>query len=130
MKVLVVEDNVYQKKLMCNILSKLGYEVMAASDGVEMLEIILSDSDIGLVITDIDMPYLDGIAAANIAKRHVCDRVIPIIAVTGLSDYKEIEKVALESFDAVIQKPVDISTLTRLINLKLNLFLGESNDKD
>jgi CheY-like chemotaxis protein len=115
MRVLLVEDNPVTRGTLAKILTMQGYEVIEACDGVELLEkFALAD----VVVTDITMPYLDGFAAASIARLYM-DRSTPIIAVTGLSQIPE-----NTPFDILLTKPVDLAMLISMIEQQYNLKPG------
>ena len=63
--VLVVEDDRALRTLMVRTLSEKGYRAVEASDGIEALEKLATDSDIELVVTDIVMPRLNGVELAQ-----------------------------------------------------------------
>ena len=63
--VLVVEDDRALRTLMVRTLSEKGYRVVEASDGMEALEKLATDSDIELVVTDIVMPRMNGVELAQ-----------------------------------------------------------------
>ena len=63
--VLVVEDDRALRTLMVRTLSEKGYRAVEASDGIEALEKLATDSDIELVVTDIVMPRMNGVELAQ-----------------------------------------------------------------
>ena len=78
-KILIAEDNISLRQLMCIHLEKAGHTVFQASDGIQALE-IMDHNSIDLIIADIMMPNMDGLTAC--AKiREFSD--IPIILLTA-----------------------------------------------
>ena len=63
--VLVVEDDRALRTLMVRTLSEKGYRAVEASDGIEALEKLATDSEIELVVTDIVMPRMNGVELAQ-----------------------------------------------------------------
>jgi CheY-like chemotaxis protein len=63
--VLVVEDDPSLRALMVRTLSGKGYRTREASDGIEALEVLASDPEIELVVTDIVMPRMNGVDLAR-----------------------------------------------------------------
>lgn len=59
-KVLVVDDSGTQRKFVCNLLRLHMFDVLEAQDGIEAIKVILENSDIRLLITDFNMPRMDG----------------------------------------------------------------------
>lgn len=60
MQVLVVEDSTTMRKYICNLLKRHHFNVLEAEDGVEATRVLLSNPDIKLLITDYNMPNMDG----------------------------------------------------------------------
>ena len=63
--VLVVEDQDELRALMLRTLAGEGYRVLEARDGVEALEVLETEPDVGLIVTDIIMPRMDGLELAE-----------------------------------------------------------------
>lgn len=81
-RVLVVEDSLVSGELQKNILVAAGYEAEIAKDGVEALE-VLQRSEWDLVITDVDMPRMDGFELTTRLRAHEYLREMPVIIVTA-----------------------------------------------
>lgn len=64
MKVLIVEDNELQGKLLCEVMSIAGFEVILAKDGVEALK-VLDQYSFDLIVSDVGMPNMDGYTLAK-----------------------------------------------------------------
>ena len=83
-RILLVEDHLYSQKLTTQILSRLGYRVSTASNGLKAVE-LLRVEDFDLVLMDIQMPVMDGLSAARTVRNPesgTLDPDIPIIALT------------------------------------------------
>jgi two-component system chemotaxis sensor kinase CheA len=81
--VLVVEDSLTTRELMKNIIKSAGYNVDDASDGVEALNKI-ADNDPDLIVTDIEMPRMDGFEMTERIKKDPDLQDIPVIIVTSM----------------------------------------------
>ena len=68
MKVLIIEDSEDFRSKMRSLLEILDYEVLEASDGLEGIDLIKSERDIGLIISDLHMPNLDGLSMCKKLK--------------------------------------------------------------
>jgi CheY-like chemotaxis protein len=104
-RVLVIEDNPANQELMVYLLRAFGHDVSTASDGrqgLEMAERELPD----LIICDIHLPVVDGYQVAQVAKRNVRLRPIPLVAVTALAMVGDREKILAAGFDGYITKPI------------------------
>lgn len=108
--VLIAEDHDDTREALKLLLELQGYEVRAATDGMEALALV-SESLPDVVITDYDMPRLDGAGLAR-ELRAMSDHIghLPILVLTALG--QGLVKAAMEAgADAYIAKPVDFHTL-------------------
>ena len=60
MKILVVDDESRMRKLVSDFLTRKGYAVIEAADGVEAVDTFMENKDIALIILDVMMPRMDG----------------------------------------------------------------------
>ncbi len=114
--ILVVEDNLLNRDLICKVLCQEGHRVVEASDGAVALE-ILQMFRFDLVITDFVMPKLNGIKFVE--QLHTLQPRLPIIFITGyLSAISG--KAILDEVAEVLQKPFEPdllrSTVQRLLH--------------
>ena len=107
-KLLVIDDNEEILESITNFLRKKHYSVVAATSGLDGLKLFEADPDeITLVITDIVMPSITGVAITSMIKK-VKD--IPIIAMTGYGEQPE--ALAKEAHaDLILDKPFKLDTL-------------------
>jgi CheY-like chemotaxis protein len=107
-RILVADDNKAILDLVSKVLEFLGYEVALACSGIEALATFL-ESSFDLVITDFQMPAMDGLSLAG----HIKERSpnTPVILVTGLDRKTVRKKVERGSFDSVIFKPFRMKDL-------------------
>jgi two-component system chemotaxis sensor kinase CheA len=82
-KVLVVDDQFTVRELQRSILEAAGYRVQTARDGREALTIIAGEADIELVVTDVQMPELDGIELLRSIRRDSQHASLPVVMVTA-----------------------------------------------
>jgi len=80
---LVVEDSFMVRELQRSILEAAGYRVVTARHGVEALEQLAAHSEIDLVVTDVDMPEMDGLALTAAIRASAEWQAIPVIVVTS-----------------------------------------------
>lgn len=88
--VLVVDDDAAISRVLSIWLGRHGYHVICAGDGLEALEVIRGNA-ISLLITDINMPGLDGVGLVN-AVRDQGGCVFPIFALTARCDRERLER--------------------------------------
>ncbi len=100
-KVLLVEDAPVTRKMESMILREEGFFVYEASNGKEALEVLEKDPEISLVITDLEMPVMDG--GELILRIREKDKEIPIVVVTTLKE-EEIKKEVFDLSTFILQK--------------------------
>lgn len=81
LSVLAIDDSRTMRNLLSAALGRVGYEVELAEDGNDGLE-RFANSDPDVVITDINMPNLDGFGFIEAARKLDRDRVVPILVLT------------------------------------------------
>lgn len=116
-RILLVDDEENNLKLLTQWLVPLGYEVTYASNGEEAVR-KAGESQPDLIILDIMMPVMDGYAACRILKEEPKTASIPIIMVTAQYDRESKLKGLSVSANEFLSKPIDKSELTiRVRNL-------------
>lgn len=88
-KVLVVEDSFTVRELQRGILEAAGYRVATARDGRDALDVLGRDDEIALVITDIEMPEMDGFALTQAIRADAVRSSLPIVVVTSLGSEED-----------------------------------------
>jgi two-component system cell cycle response regulator CpdR len=87
-KILIAEDDEVVREMVVRALTEDGHELTAASDGAEALEALNRQSGkFDLLLSDVKMPVMDGIALALAAGRDHPD--VPIMLMTGYADQRE-----------------------------------------
>ncbi|MDD5285678.1 MAG: ATP-binding protein [Desulfuromonadaceae bacterium] len=82
-KILVVDDDPFVLEMLTTILEAGGYSIVTAENGLEALQKSISDSTINLIVSDVNMPKMDGIQLIKELRNRGLD--VPIIMVTGVS---------------------------------------------
>ncbi len=108
--VLVVDDIAANRELLEAQLQDLGYDVWQARDGVEALEVIDSEEP-DLVLLDVDMPRLDGLAVCREIKGHRMRRLIPVVMITAHQDRQTRLRGLAAGADDFLSKPFDKTEL-------------------
>ncbi len=101
--ILVVDDSITTRTLEKNILEASGYQVTTAVNGLEALK-RLQEQVIDLVVSDVQMPHMDGIALTRHLRETADYKTLPIILVTSLENQEDREKGMLAGADAYIIK--------------------------
>jgi two-component system, cell cycle response regulator CpdR len=109
-RILVVEDEEAVRQLVARGLMLDGHEVLTASDGGEGLDILTDEvGRFDLLLTDIRMPIMDGIALALAAKRDFPD--LTIMLMTGYAEQRERAKSLEAIVSEVMTKPFALADL-------------------
>ena len=103
-KILVVDDDPADRKLLREILSK-KYTVIEASNGEEALVLARSENP-DLVLMDIMMPKIDGYTACSIIKKDPFTAEIPVVMLSGLKDELNVKLADKAGAAGYITKPV------------------------
>ncbi|PJF29977.1 MAG: hypothetical protein CUN52_05620 [Phototrophicales bacterium] len=103
LRVLVVDDSITTRTLEKNILEASGFEVIVAIDGQEAWE-ILSEYDFDLIITDVEMPKMDGLELCKRIKSTPKYQHLPVILLTSLAKPEQREAGLKAGADAYLVK--------------------------
>ena len=123
MAVLVVDDSISVRRGVARQLRGLGLEVQEVSDGLEALG-RLRDCQFGLVLTDLEMPKLDGFALLAEIRRSTRLQAIPVIVASTRSDSETKRRVLELGARALLAKPVDPLELARVVEPLLSVVKG------
>jgi CheY-like chemotaxis protein len=116
LKILVVEDNPVNVRVICHLLKKFGYQADVSSDGMEAFDSV-KRQHYDLVLMDVEMPVLDGIDATVKIRNELPDDKQPIIvALTANVEVDTKNRVIEAGMNGCITKPVQIQELSNLLN--------------
>ena len=108
-RILVVEDNEDNMRLISYIFKKHGDEVIEAREGAEGVALAVQEKP-DLVIMDIQLPDIDGLEATKRIRASEAESDIPIIALTSYAMPGDREKALAAGCDGYITKPIDVET--------------------
>ena len=114
-KILLVEDNERNRKLVRTILEFRGHEVIECEDGAPSLELARAHKP-ALVLMDIQLPTMDGITALGRLRADPDTASIPVVAVTASVTPGERERVVAAGFNGYVAKPIDVSTFGDMVD--------------
>jgi len=106
---LIIDDEEIIINLLHDYFSQLGYSVVTAKNGNEGIDLFNASPNFDLVITDINMPGIDGNAVARSIRLSQRTKV-PIVGMSGYND-----KLEGELFDFMLAKPFNLKELMALI---------------
>jgi two-component system, chemotaxis family, chemotaxis protein CheV len=110
MKILVADDSAFIRLQICNTLRQAGYTVQEATNGEEAWHYIdsaLSDGsfDIDAIITDVEMPKMDGLHLVTLIREKVALARLPVFVFSSLASDDNIKKWEKLSINGVLSKP-------------------------
>jgi two-component system cell cycle response regulator DivK len=105
--ILVVEDDEMCRKLVRDVLTFKGYEIVEAETGEEGVG-LAQERRPSLILMDIRLPGIDGIQALGRLRAEVATRAIPVLAMTASVMTNDRQKVLDAGFDAFQSKPIKI----------------------
>ncbi|UCF29848.1 MAG: response regulator [bacterium] len=121
LKFLVIEDSPTMRQLIRFALNRIPQvEVVEASDGVDGLK-KLSSADIDLILTDINMPIMDGIKLVTLVRSNENYKDIPIIIITTEGAKEDKDRAMALGANAYITKPIQASSLVSTVKQLLKL---------
>lgn len=126
-RVLIVEDNAMNRELMDYLLRAFGFETLKAVDGRVGLDIARREKP-DLILCDIQMPEIDGMEFARLAKADPVLREVPLVAVTAFAMVGDRERVLAQGFDGYISKPLEPLSFIEAVNQLLPAGLRRSNE--
>ncbi len=118
LNILVAEDNEINRRLMDSLLRKLGHQVSFAHDGTAAVQ-AFKDGRFDLVLMDMQMPVLDGIAATRAIRSHEQDSgatPTPIVALTANAMQGDRERCLAAGMDDYLAKPLRRAELERVLD--------------
>ena len=126
-RVLVVEDDPTNRKVLQAMLPRFGLTVLLAEDGQQGVDQILGGVAADLVLMDIEMPVLDGFAATKLIRRWEQQRPphlprlphLPIVALTANAFEEDRQRCLAAGMDDFLPKPIDFNLLKEVLGRRL-----------
>ena len=113
-RVLIVEDNEKNMKLVRDVLQATGYSTLEATTGEEAIELALSQAP-ALVLMDVQLPGIDGVGALERLRQNERTASIPVLALTAQAMSGDRERFLEAGFDGYLAKPVDVGALIEAV---------------
>lgn len=123
-KILYIEDNPQNMRLVRKILKHAGYEMLEAEDGLTGLR-VARETRPDLILMDVNLPDIDGLEATARLKSDAAMASIPVIALTANAMVGDREKAMEAGCDGYLPKPISRQELLKTVVE----FIGESVDK-
>lgn len=119
-KVLVVEDNSDNLRLISYALQRCGYEILSAESGERGVELAISEHPF-FIIMDINLPGIDGLEATRRIRKSSSNGNIPIIAITSYAMAGDMDQVLSAGCTGYFEKPIDPLTIMDKIHTLLGI---------
>jgi len=121
-RILIVEDNSADVRLLKDVLEWHGHATLQASDGLEAIQLVFAYAP-DLILLDIQLPEISGLEVARTLKGDDRSRHIPIIAVTAFAMGWHEQETLDSGCDAYIAKPISIRGFLSTVESFLPRFL-------
>jgi CheY-like chemotaxis protein len=106
-RILVVEDNPLNLKLVRDVLSASGYDVVEAQSGEDGVRLALEAAP-DLVLMDLQLPGIDGYEALRLIRADARSDGVPVVALTAFAMREDRERTAAAGFDGYLSKPISV----------------------
>jgi len=113
---LIVDDSRTVRRILRGVLEEIGFEVLEAENGYAALRQLDASPDVGLVLTDWDMPEMDGVALLRNLRNHPDYRQLPVVMITQEARAERIREALKAGASDYIMKPFTRSLLLRKIS--------------
>ena len=117
--ILIVDDSKTVRNLVAFIMKKEGLKVTTAEDGLDGLEKLYSNPDIDLIISDINMPRMDGFTFIKNVREQETYRDLPIIVLSTEGQEKDIQQGLNLGANLYMVKPAQPEKLVRNVKMLL-----------
>ena len=113
-RIMIVEDNERNIKLLRDVLGAHGYRTIEARSGEDAIALVPVERP-ELVLMDIQLPGMDGVAALRELRGMAATADTPVIAVTAFAMKDDRERLLAAGFDGYVEKPIDVRALPALL---------------
>lgn len=123
-KILIADDDIFNQRILKNLVEREGYETIVVSNGAEVLE-KLSNEIFALLLLDVRMPIMDGIETTQrirTGEAGTATQFIPIIGLTALSSANYESTLIEAGMNQVIEKPPRTEVLQQALMKLLPIF--------
>ena len=124
-RVLIVEDNPLNLKLVRDVLLEAGFEVIEARTGEEGVA-RTQDSQPDLILLDLQLPGITGTQALRLIRNDASGVDVPVVALTAFAMAEDRDRALLDGFDGYLTKPISVRDLPQ----QIAEFVRENRDDD
>jgi two-component system, chemotaxis family, chemotaxis protein CheY len=117
--ILIVDDSKTVRNLVAFIMKKEGFKVTTAEDGLDGLEKLYSLTEIDLIVSDVNMPRMDGLTFIKTVREQAAYRDIPIVVLSTEGQDKDIQTGLTVGANLYMIKPAQPEKLVRNVKMLL-----------
>lgn len=114
--VLAVDDSRTMRDMVAHTLTDAGFHVLSAEDGTDALQVLSNNGPVHLIITDLNMPNMDGFTLIERLRGTPAHRYVPILMLTTESDTEKKERGRAVGATGWIVKPFNPEKLVQVVN--------------
>lgn len=129
MKIMIVDDCQTTRKILSLYLKSKGFDVVTADNGLDAIE-KLGTQNVNLILTDLNMPYMDGIELIKTIRSEPNWKSLPILMVTTAADPEERTRALQAGANGYVVKPVTADSVTQNIKSILHDFFVRGGEKN
>ena len=113
--ILVVDDEEIQRNGLKRILTSEGFQVVLASDGLELAKHI-ENTRFDLILLDVNLPWVDGYELCRMIKSHPSTAKVPVVFVSARQSKEDMDKAFSVGAADFISKPYDVSSMVASVS--------------
>lgn len=117
--ILIVDDSKTVRNLVAFIMKKEGFRVITAEDGLDGLERLYSADRVDLIISDVNMPKMDGFTFIKTVREQESYRDIPVVVLSTEGQEKDIQQGMMLGANMYMVKPAQPDDLVRNVKMLL-----------
>ncbi|WP_319466476.1 response regulator [uncultured Pseudodesulfovibrio sp.] len=117
--ILIVDDSKTVRNLVAFIMKKEGFKVTTAEDGLDGLEKLYSASEVDLIVSDVNMPRMDGLTFIKTVREQEAYRDIPIVVLSTEGQDRDIQTGLTVGANLYMVKPAQPEKLVRNVKMLL-----------
>ncbi|MBF0482207.1 MAG: response regulator [Desulfovibrionaceae bacterium] len=118
-RILIVDDSKTVRNLVAFIMKKEGFKVIIAEDGLDGLEKLYTEEKVDLIISDINMPRMDGFTFIRTVREQEAYRDVPIVVLSTEGQEKDIQKGLGLGANLYMVKPAQPETMVKNVKMLL-----------
>jgi two-component system, cell cycle response regulator CtrA len=116
-RVVIAEDDPETLEMLCEILRSPTVEICKAASGTGLVFLLAEQGPFDLIVTDIDMPYTEGVAVIRSAR--AAEIETPVLFISGISRPDLPAAIERLGSSRLLRKPIEVSTLRRTVKQML-----------